>query len=186
MKYILPAIIGIVLTSCNQTQPESDTKTLDFGAFTIETPRTWKQIKAKSIDSYAGRIAIDDKDTLDFDLGWYSNTLTEYEPQIIERSFLQHMKQPIDTTEFIIVDSRKSVDPDKYKKNNISWDTIDGRKAKIIYPRRSGIGTTGVYIDSLWVSGLDVHRFNLSGDNLKPENEKKVLETIRTLKFRKK
>lgn len=186
MKYFLTAIIGIVLTSCNQSRPESETKTLDFGAFTIETPKSWKQIKAKGIDSYVGRIAIDDRDTIDFDLGWYSNTLTEYEPQIIERSLLQHMKQPIDTTEFIIVDSRKGIDPDKYKKNNVSWDTIYGRKAKIVYPRRSGIGTTGVYIDSLWVSGIDVHRFNLSGENLKPENEVMVLETIRTLKFRNK
>ena len=78
------------------------------------------------------------------------------------------------------------VDPDKYRKNNVSWDTIDGRKAKIVYPRQSGIGTTGIYIDSLWVQGSDVDRFNLYGENLKPENEKKVLAALRTLKFRQK
>lgn len=159
---------------------------MDFGAFTIETPHSWKQIKEKGIDSYVGRIAIDNQDTLDFDLGWYSNTLTENEPQIVERSLLQHMQQPVDTSELIIVDSRKGIDPDKYKKNNVSWDTIDGRKAKIVYPRQSGKGTTGVYIDSLWISGSDVDRFNLFGDNLKPENEKKVLLVLQTLKFKKK
>lgn len=185
MKKFLTAIIVTGLTACSQTQPKGDIKTMDFGAFTIETPQSWRQIKEKGIDSYVGRIAIDDKDTLDFDLGWYSNTLTEYEPQIVERSLLQHMQQP-DTTELIIVDSRKGIDPDKYKKNNVSWDTIDGRKAKIVYPRRSGIGTTGIYIDSLWVSGSDVDRFNLYGDNLKPENEEKVLQALRSLKFRKK
>ena len=158
---------------------------MDFGAFSIETPKSWKQIKAQGIDSYVGGIAIDDKDTLDFDLGWYSNTLTEYEPQIVERSIIQQMQQPVDTSEFIIVESRKGVDTDKYKKNNVSWDTIDGRKAKIVYPRSSGNGTTGVYIDSLWITGSDVDRFNLYGDNLKPENEKKVLQVIRSLKFRK-
>ena len=79
-----------------------------------------------------------------------------------------------------------NVDPDKYRKNNVLWDTIDGRKAKIVYPRKSGIGTTGVYIDSLWVSGSQVDRFNLYGKNLKPGNEKKVLQALRTLKFRKK
>ena len=112
--------------------------------------------------------------------------LTEFEPQIVERSFLQHMQQPADTSELIIVESRKGIDPDQYKKNNVSWETIDGRKAKIVYPRRSGLGTTGVYMDSLWVSGSGVDRFNLYGDNLKPENEKLVLKAIRTLKFRKK
>lgn len=184
MNYFLTVIIGILLTSCNQPRQWNETKTLDFGAFTIETPTTWEKIKVKGIDSYVGRIAIDDKDTIDFDLGWYSSTLTEYEPQIIERALLQHLKPPIDTTEFIIVDSREGIDPDKFKKNNVSWGTIDGRKAKIVYPRRHGIGTTGVYIDSLWVSGIDVHRFNLSGENLQPENEVMVLKAIKTLKFR--
>lgn len=77
------------------------------------------------------------------------------------------------------------VDPDKYKKNNVSWDTIDGRKAKIVFPRNSGIGTTGIYIDSLWQSGSDVDRFNLYGINLKPTNEKLFLQALRTLKFKK-
>jgi hypothetical protein len=89
-------------------------------------------------------------------------------------------------TLLIIVESRMGIDPDRYKKNNIRWDTIDGRKAKIVYPIKSGIGITGVYVDSLWVSGSDVDRFNLYGENLKPENERKVLEVLRTLKFSKK
>jgi hypothetical protein len=186
MNKLLTAIIIIGLTACNETQPKSETKTMNFGAFSIETPCSWKQIKENGIDSYAGRIAIDEQDTLDFDLGWYSNTLTEYEPQIVERSLLQYMQQPVDTSELIIVDSRKGIDPDKYKKNNVSWDTIDGRKAKIVYPRTSGKGTTGVYIDSLWVSGSDTDRFNLYAENLKPENEKKVLYALRTIRFHKK
>jgi len=186
MKKLSTAIILIGLTACNQNQPENNTKILDFGAFTIEAPKSWKQIKQKGIDSYIGRIAIDSKDTLDFDLGWYSNTLTEYEPQIVERSSLQHMQQPVDTSELIIVENRRGVDADKYRKNNISWDTIAGRKAKIVYPRQSGIGTTGVYIDSLWISGSGIVRFNLYGNNLRPESEKKVLQALRTLKFKKK
>ncbi len=88
--------------------------------------------------------------------------------------------------EIIFAKHRLQVDPDKYRKNNISWDTIDGHKAKIVYPRQTGIGKTGVYIDSLWISNLGVDKFNLYGENLKPENEKKVLEVLRTLKFHKK
>ena len=187
MKRLLTAISIVGLTACNQPG-HNGSKTIDFGAFSIETPHTWQQVKASGTDSYVGRIAIDEKDTLDFDLGWYSNTLSESDPAIIDRSMLQHFKQigqAIDTSEMIIVESRKGIDPDKYRKQNVSWDTIDSRKAKIVYPRQAGNGITGVYIDSLWVRGSDVDRFNLYGNNLKPANEKKVLEVLQTLKFKK-
>lgn len=188
MKRLLTAIIVMGLTACSQPELQGDTKAMDFGAFSIETPLSWQQIKASGIDSYVGRIAIDEKDTLHFDLGWYSNTLTESDPAIMDRPTLQEFAkigQPLDTSEMIIVESRKGLDIDNYKKQNVSWDTIDGRKAKIVYPRKSGSGITGVYIDSLWVSGSDVDHFNLYGDNLKPINEEKVLEVIQTLKFKK-
>ena len=181
-------VIGLLLfflISCTDSKPKTDKHTLDFGLFTIETPKSWKKIKAHGIDSYVGRIAIDNSDTLDFDLGWYSNTLTEPEPQIIERSILRNMKV-LDTTQFVIVDSRKNINPDKYKKNNVLWDTIDGRKAKIVFPRQSGVGITGIYIDSLWQRGSDIDRFNLYADNLKPANEKLFLQALKTLKFHKK
>jgi hypothetical protein len=187
MKKILAAIIVIKLFACNQPTLKGDTKTMDFGSFTIEAPQSWTAIKEHSVDSYAGRIAIDSTDTLSFDLGWYSNRLYEYDPTILDSSMMADIDTlMVDTSEVIFVKNRMRVDPDKYRKNNVSWDTIDGRKAKIVYPRQSGTGTTGVYIDSLWFSGSDVDRFNLYGENLKPENEKKVLQVLRTLKFRKK
>ena len=180
----IPGLLLLLIIGCTDNKPKADSQTLDFGSFSIVTPNGWTKIKAQGADSYVGRIAIDNTDTIDFDLGWYSNTLTELEPQIIERSMLRNM-DVLDTSQFIIVNSRKGVDPDKYKKNNISWDTIDGRKAKIIFPRQSGIGTTGIFIDSLWQSGSDVDRFNLYGDNLKPVNEKQFLQALKTLKFHK-
>jgi hypothetical protein len=178
-------IIILLFISCTDIKPKKAKHTLDFGSFTIETPSSWTKIRAKGIDSYVGKIAIDSNETLYFDLGWYSNTLTEDEPQIVERSLLQHMSNTVDTSDLIIVDSRNGIDPDKYKRNNISWDTIDGRKAKIVSPIRSGIGTTGIYIDSLWQAGSDIDRFNLYGNNLKPANEKSLLEALKTLRFHK-
>ena len=182
---IVTGLLLLFIIGCTDSKPKSDKQILDFGLFTIETPNGWTKIKAQGTDSYVGRIAIDNSDTVDFDLGWYSNTLTEPEPQIIERSMLRNM-DVLDTTQIIIVDSRKGIDPDKYKKNNVSWDTIDGRKTKIVFPRQSGIGTTGIYIDSLWQGGSDIDRFNLYGDNLKPANEKLFLQALKTLKFHKK
>ena len=109
--------------------------------------------------------------------------MTEYEPQIVERSILINNPNN-DTTELIIVDSRKGIDSEKYKKNNVSWDTIDGRKSKIVYPRTSGFGTTGIYIDSLWKRGSDIDRFNLYSKNLKPANKKLFFQALKTIKFK--
>jgi hypothetical protein len=182
MRNILYSLLLCLSFACSEVKSENDKKTLDFGLFTIETPKSWSQVKAQGIDSYVGRIAIDKTDTLEFDLGWYSNTLTETEPQIIERQDLKNM-QIAYTSEYIIVDSRRGIDIDVYRKCNISWDTINGRKAKIIFPRTSGMGITGVYIDSLWSNRGSVDRFNLYGEGLKPENQKRFLDAIKTLRF---
>ena len=186
MRKFLRSIIIIGLTFCSPSQRGHDTKILDFGSFTITVPQSWGKIEHQGIDSYVGAIAIDERDTLEFDLGWYSNKLYEDDPTILDSNMISDIDTSMmDTSEVIFVKNRMSVDPDKYRKNNVSWDTIDGRRAKIVYPRISGIGTTGVYIDSLWISGSGVDRFNLYGDNLTPENERKVLKAIETLKFRK-
>jgi hypothetical protein len=183
----MTAIFIFGLIACNSQEHKADTKTLDLGAFTIVTPQSWTKIEQHGIDSYVGAIAIDNKDTLSFDLGLYSNNLYEYDPTILDSS----MMKDIDTTrtnihEIIFAKHRLQVDPDKYRKNNVSWDTIDGHLAKIVCPRQTGIGTTGVYVDSLWDSKIGIIKFNLYGENLKPENEKKVLEVLQTLKFHKK
>ena len=184
-KYTL-LIVFFGLSSCRHGQPDQNTKTLDFGAFSIETPKSWTQIRERGTDSYVGRIAIDAKDTLEFDLGWYSNNLYEYDPTILDSDMISS----IDTfrrniRDIIFVKNSRHLDPDKYRRNNISWDTIDGRKAKIVYPRESGIGMTGIYVDSLFISGSEVDRFNLYGNNLRPSNEREVLAALRTLKFHK-
>jgi hypothetical protein len=188
MKSAVVILYIFLLLSCQENQlVEHNTKTLDFGAFTIETPAAWKKVERQGIDSYVGEIAIDEKDTLSFDLGWYSNKLYERGPMILDSSFIGKVDTILyDPSAFIYVKNSLLVDPDKYRKNNVSWDTIDNRKAKIVYPRRTGIGTTGIYIDSLWPSGFDIDHFNLYGENLKPENEKLFLAAIKTLKFHKK
>jgi hypothetical protein len=64
MKRFLTAIIVIGQFACNQPTPKDDTKTMDFGSFTIETPQTWKPVEEKGVDSYVGKISIDSTDTL--------------------------------------------------------------------------------------------------------------------------
>lgn len=186
MTKLVTAIVIIGLLACNQQTSKGETKVLDFGAFTIDVPMSWEQVEKTGVDSYVGAIVLEYGDTLNFDLGWYSNKLYEFDPTILDSSIISSLDTSmIDTSNVIFVRNRLKVDPDSYRRNNVRWDTIDGRKAKIVFPRRSGVGTTGIYIDSLWISGSDVDRFNLYGENLEPTNEKKVLQALKTLKFRK-
>ncbi|WP_433903521.1 hypothetical protein [Sphingobacterium puteale] len=175
--------LTILVTGCKDPSP---TKTMDFGLFTIEVPYKWQQVKQDGIDSYVGAIAVDNTDTLYFDLGMYSNTLTEHNIEIITRQMME--ESATDSSDYIIVKDMPildlDLDADLYRKQNVSWDTIDNRRAKIVFPRMSGKGMTGVYIGSLWGNASKV-RFNLCGVDLKTRTEQDLLKAIKTLRFHK-
>ncbi len=173
--------LTILVVGCKDP---SRTKTMDFGLFTIDVPYKWQQIKQNGIDSYVGAVAVDNTDTLYFDLGMYSNTLTEPNIEVITRQMIE--ENDLDSTGFVVVKDLMSmnIDADLYRKQNVSWDTIDNRRAKIVFPRISGKGSTGVYIGSLWGDSSKV-RFNLYGSNLKTQTEQDLLKAIKTLRFHK-
>ena len=172
MKQLTLLLSLLTLNSC--TKP---TKTLTFDFFTIEVPKTWKAIKNKGIDSYVGQIALDEKDTLSFDLGWYSNELDEFQEEDIagKKYYLS-----ISDTSGNLMDS---LGMEKARQSDVAWDTIDKRRVKIIKPRLSGKGITGLYIDSLWIAGSGVDKFEINGRDLKPENERLFLTALKTLRF---
>ena len=173
--------LTILVVGCKDP---SRTKTMDFDLFTIDVPYKWQQIKQNGIDSYVGAVAVDNTDTLYFDLGMYSNTLTEPNIEVITRQMIE--ENDLDSTGFVVVKDLMSMnmDADLYRKQNVSWDTIDNRRAKIVFPRISGKGSTGVYIGSLWGDSSKV-RFNLYGSNLKTQTEQDLLKAIKTLRFHK-
>lgn len=173
--------ITILIVGCKDP---SRTKTMDFDLFTIQVPYKWQQVKQNGIDSYVGAIAVDNTDTVYFDLGMYSNTLTEPNLEVITRQIME--ENNLDSSNFIVVKDIMSmnIDADLYRKQNVSWDTIDNRRAKIVFPRISGKGMTGVYIGSLWGDSSKV-RFNLCGADLKTQTEADLLKAIKTLRFHK-
>jgi hypothetical protein len=181
-RLIIYLFLLLTVLACRQAGKNNAATVMDFGAFTIRTPGHWNRMILQGIDSYVGAIVIDSTDTLMFDLGWYSNDLTEYQEVIAPDGkiyFISAYDTAYNPTLF------DSANRDKVIKSHISWDTIDGRRAKIVSPIKPGVGITGIYIDSLWKSGFDNDRFNLYGRDLKPVNEKAVLEALRTLRFRK-
>lgn len=169
--------------SCNKA-----TKTLDFDKFEIEVPSSWHKITKAGIDSQVGEIATDNNDTLCFDLGWYSNDLAENQPYLVEGKRVHLINREKSTNNSIVYDyygTLDTIDLKKFLKTEHKYVKIDNRKAKLVFPKKSAIGTTGVFFDSLWVRGNGIDRFQLSGSNLKDQNQKELLNAIKTIKFKK-
>ncbi|MCU0351909.1 MAG: cytochrome c [Flavobacterium sp.] len=75
-----------LFVSCNSKTESSKFQKLDFGVFTLQTPKGWTIFKEKGIDSYVGGLT-NGKDSLWFDYGWYSAEIenTDFESHLYTR-----------------------------------------------------------------------------------------------------
>jgi hypothetical protein len=166
-----------IIFGCN-TKDNLSKQTLNFKTFTIDVPSKWEAIPMNGIDSYVGAIVAENQDTFYFDLGRYSNNLDEY-VKIIDADTTLFFAEGIDGA----VIQSDSLTMDSLIKTSVSWITIDRKKAKLVCPKKHGFGTTGVHIDSLWNLGNHKIKFTLYGNDLSAQNEKLLLESIKTIKF---
>ena len=69
----------------------------------------------------------------------------------------------------------------------VSYESIHGRRAKIVIPKTIGKGMTGVYFGDLGGGPLTLSRtaFNLVGQNLSASQQQTALQIFRTLQFKK-
>jgi hypothetical protein len=135
-------IMLLTLLSCTDKQ-RGETKTLDFGEFTIDVPSTWQPVRAKGIDSYVGLMTLDHGDTVSFDLGWYSNPLEEEYKFKVENGDMYLMNEKESTSNSVLFEfygKADTVDIEKFKVNNVTWTTIDGKRAKLLQPKNIGTG----------------------------------------------
>ena len=184
MHKIFPCFLFLIFVlSCSK----SETKKIDFKVFEIEVPSQWKKIKISGIDSEVGAIVTEENDTIHFDYGSYSNSLEE-NIVIYDREFLKTIltKHPeTDTSEMIIVSDISKVNQEDFKINKNHYESISGYNAKIVSPKKSENGLTGIYIDSLGTSSIGKIKFNLYGLNLNTKNQKNLLTAIKTIKLKK-
>lgn len=157
---------------------------MDFGDFTIQVPEGWKELKPETTDSNAGIMITKNKDSVFYDYGPYSNSLEE-NPVIISRKNLKKMlsEHPeTDTTEFFIINDDETASPQDFIRNTITYKKIDRYNAKILEPKQTGKGMTGIYIDSIRSGSLGKIRFNFYGKNLSQESQTELLNAINTIK----
>ncbi len=76
-----------------------------------------------------------------------------------------------------------SLAEDSDPNHTVTYETIDGHRAKIVVPKVTGNGITGVYFDKLGGGGPQQTRFNLYGENFTSAQQETVLKIFRTLKI---
>ena len=67
-----------LFVACKTKTDNNKMQTLDFGSFKLKAPKDWRIFKEQGIDSYVGGLT-NGKDSLWFDLGWYSAEIKDDE-----------------------------------------------------------------------------------------------------------
>lgn len=190
MKQIIYlALIVIFMSACTI---KLKLKAIDFDSFEIRVPESWHKIIINGTDSYVGGLVTDKKDTLIFDIGMYSyDVIKDDFPLVYDEKSYQELsekeKRDLNKTEYLIVDSfSEDIDFKKYLKQKFVIQKIDCFKSKLITPKNKGIGTTGIYIDSLQGNEKEFNKIKMSfyGVNLDEKTQKEFIEALKTIQFK--
>ena len=176
--------IGLSLLACKLAFAcNKDKSLIDFNYFTVQAPEEWKRIEIKSVDNESGLILIGDKDTLFYDMGAYSNSLTERrDVKLIPLKFKNELK--IDDTTNVIYVSNGKMDYDLYYRQNAVFQYKDSILIKYVFPRWPGKGITGLYIDSLKNEPKGNIKFSIFGENLDKIKQEEVISVLKTIRIK--
>jgi len=189
MKRSILTLTLLLIFSCEK----SDYKTIDFGSFEITVPQNWKEYEVKGIDSYVGGLITSEKDTLIFDLGWYSGDLTKNNEILVfdktEYSELsKKQKSKLEKVKHLIVDDKftAAYDTKEYLKYKYTKDSIACFSAKIIKPTNKGFGASGIYIDSLKGSRETHNKTSMSfyGNDLSESTQAEFFKALKKMTFK--
>jgi hypothetical protein len=186
MKTKFQILILILVCSC------SSNKKIDFGEFEIEVPKKWNRYDQTGTDSYVGGFITNHKDTLIFDLGRYSQDLIKSDfPMVYDSIRLVELTKKelelLPKTKHLIVDTLPTdINYQDYLQYQFKEISIDCFQGKLIEPRNSDFGGSGIYIDS--IKGSDKNRnkisFNFYGWYLNNETKRKFFKSLKTIKFK--
>ena len=146
MKYNLIISILIFLVGCKDPNPNKK-KVIDTGPFEIEVPANWEYKKEKGIDSFVGKIKIEDGELyFDWSEMGYANHLAPTIEEYVENGEWEwvisppYMKQGITYTSGNVIEERNRI----MEKEGIT-DTTKVKVEKIQIPKKEVFFEEGIY-----------------------------------------
>ena len=173
-----------------KTYSTTEYKTKENIDFSLKIPKTWKEIEVSGIDSDVMVFVNSLNDTITSDYGWHSNSLKDEDlPAIFTKiefnELSENEKVNLKENEYIIIEDYNNFDYNSITKSVSEIYKIDNRKAKVVVPKISGKGITGVYFEKLYKERGGFMNLNLYGYNVNKETEVEILNVISTIKFNK-
>lgn len=175
--------MSLLVLSC-QTRTISE-QTLDLSYLTAKAPNTWSLIKLQGADSNIQGILTDKGDTLFLDYGPYSWSFDDV--QVPVRSLEQ--KRVFDSTNFhyskhTVFSKVPEIDEAQaiHLKEYFLYDTINGKRAKIILPKLIGQGRIGIHFSDIEQKGI---KLTIYGHDLDTLQQFAVYKLFQSIRFRK-
>jgi phage gp36-like protein len=114
----------------------------------------------------------------------YSNSLKYYPPTIAplkKKEMILNFGLKESEVIFLDKDSITEKDREFYKNRIELIETINGKKAKIVLPKKGEIGIGGIHFENI----ENNNKLTIYGRNLNNEKSMKLIEVIKTVKFKK-
>lgn len=157
-------------------------------SFTLEIPKSWREIEVKATDSDIMVFVNSLNDTITSDYGRYSNSLNEELPTVFTENDYSKLsdeeKNKLKKDDFLVIENYDNYNPNNLYKSTSAMYKIDNKNAKVVVPKISGKGIAGVYFDKLSAGENNVMKLNMYGQNVNKITETEILNAVSTIKFK--
>lgn len=178
-KILVLVVFFTLIISCKK---ENEFKELEFNDFNIEVPISWEQKSHNGIDFRADFLMTKSGDTIHIDYGNQNGFFDEVVQVFSKDQIRKYDSLNLDTKK-LVYSKTPSIDESQgvFLKEYYYYDTINGFRAKIKIPKKSGKGIIGISIDSINTKGknLKIYATNI---NQKISNE--FIKSIKSIKIK--
>jgi hypothetical protein len=184
-SFVYLLVFVAIFTSCSPKNQAEEKNIQEYKTkyFSLLIPDKWKIEAGKNIDAHALNYFIANEDTIIMEVSSYASNLAEPEPDILPKSLEGQVDSIAKVENYVIFVPddivKKGIDIDDYRKQNVSFKKVGIYNIKIITPRNTGNGITGMYCDSLGIDEtIGRIKMNMYGRNLKANTENELLQVI--------
>lgn len=157
-----------------------------IGNVSFEVPKNWQHIEGyKGIDSNVIAFLIkNSKDTIFVELGKYNNPFDEENDVINDTVMYEMIKRANpETNSILAIDTIYDYKQGLFLKNYYYYDTIDGKLAKLMLPKKEKEGRIGIYFKQI---DSNKNSFSIeSTNNLSQKDKEYLIKVFYTIEFKK-